>query len=315
MRKCMLLVVTLLGLSIIGCNRRDQSSQSRKKSGKPRIALVMKALSNEFFKTMEKGAVDHNKQHAGDYELICNGIPDESDVAKQIALVEQMTAQEVDAIVIAPADSQQLILPCKSAIDKGIVVVNIDNKFDAKTLASVGISVPFVGPDNRQGSRMVGDFLAGKLKAGDEVVIIEGLRGAFNSEQRRLGFEDAMKAAGMKVVDVQAGDWDTTKAEKVVGALLPARANLKAILCANDSMAEGAVAAVQAAGKGPQILIVGYDNTTAAQAMIKAGKMLATADQHADQIAVNGIEYALAILQKKDQQTKVDLITGENLKR
>src|SRR5262249_49971358 len=159
-----------------------------------------------------------------------------------------------DAIVIAPADSKALVGVCKEAQDAGIVVVNIDNKLDADALQSKGVKVPFVGPDNREGAKLAGDYLAKKLKRGDPVVIIEGVPSAFNGIQRRLGFEDAMKAAGMDIVASQSGDWEQSKANKVVDALLIEKAGLKAILCANDSMALGAVAALEGAGKSEQIL-------------------------------------------------------------
>ena len=206
-------------------------------AGKPRVALVMKSLANEFFLTMENGAKTHQEQHAADYDLIANGIKDEQDVTAQVSLVEQMIAQHVDAIVIAPADSKALISACKKAADAGIVVVNIDNKFDAATLAKEGLKAPFVGPDNRKGARLAGERLAKQLKHGDKVAIIEGAPNAFNGVQRKLGFEDAAKAAGLVIAASQSGYWETSKANEVVTALLPAHRDLKAIMCANDSMA------------------------------------------------------------------------------
>jgi len=64
----------------------------------------MKSLANEFFMTMEDGARAHQQAHAAEYELVAQGIKDELDVNRQVQLVEQMVAQGVDAIVIAPAD-------------------------------------------------------------------------------------------------------------------------------------------------------------------------------------------------------------------
>jgi ribose transport system substrate-binding protein len=62
--------------------------------------------------------------------------------------------------------------------------------------------------------------------------------------------------------------------------------------------------------------VVGYDNISAAHTLVKEGKLLATADQHADQLAVYGIEYALEMLRKKtvpgNRETPVDLITRES---
>ena len=93
-------VASLMVLGLLtGCSGTKESSR-------PRIALVMKSLANEFFLTMENGARAHQRAHSDQYELLANGIKDELDVARQIDLVEQMIAQRVDAIVIAPGRFQ-----------------------------------------------------------------------------------------------------------------------------------------------------------------------------------------------------------------
>lgn len=296
-----------------GCGRSANSRTEQRSNAKPKIALVMKSLANEFFNTMAEGAKKHQSANGGSYDLIVNGIKNETDLGEQVNLVEQMIAQRVNAIVIAPADSKALVTVLRHAKDAGILVVNIDNKLDADVLKQAGLSVPFVGPDNREGARKVGEVLAKKLKAGDEVAIIEGIPTAFNGQQRRLGFEDAMKNAGMKVVSVQSGLWEMEKANAVGAGILSEHPQLKAILCANDNMALGAVAAVQSAGKTGTVLIVGFDNISAVQPMLEKGQVVATADQHADKLAVFGIEVALKILKGEappaDQTTAVDLIT------
>jgi len=294
-----------------GCQQKEEGPAAT--AAKPRVALIMKSLANEFFLTMENGAKAHQKAHAADYDLLANGIKDELDVSKQIDLADQMIAQKVAAIVIAPADSKALVPVCKKARQAGIIVINIDNKFDEAVLAESQVKFPFVGPDNRKGAKAVGDHLATRLKPGDKVVIIEGAPNAFNAIQRRLGFEDAMKAAGANIVSSQSGYWETDKANQVVAALITEHPDLKAVLCANDSMALGAVAALRAAGKLDQVLVVGYDNIAAVQQLLQEGKVLATADQHADRLAVFGIEYALDMLKTRsppaDRETPVDLIT------
>lgn len=313
LKYCLVLLCTLLVL--VSCRQAQQ--EQRETPGKRRIALVMKSLANEFFQTMENGAREHQRAHAADYELIANGIKDEQDVSRQIDLVEQMIAQRAGAIVIAPADSRALVSVCKKALDAGIPVINIDNKLDQAVLAERNLKIPFVGPDNRKGARAVGDYLAKQLKPGDRVAIIEGVPTAFNSVERRRGFEDAMSAGGMVIASTQSGSWETTRANQVVSALITEQPDLKAILCANDQMALGAVAALRAAGKADQILVVGFDNISAVQQLIKDGRILATADQHGDQLAVYGIDYALEIIRRQstpqDRETPVDLITAQNL--
>jgi len=303
---CAVIIVT----QICGCKQRAPS--------KPRVALVMKSLANEFFKTMEEGAQAHHQQHSQEYDLIVVGIKDEQDVAKQVEFVELMVAQGVNAIVIAPADSKALVPVCKKAMDSGIIVVNIDNKFDRDVLQEKNVKIPFVGPDNRKGAKLAGDYLANKLKQGDKVVIIEGAPNAFNGIQRKLGFEDAMKAAGINIVSSQTAYWEMDKANQLVSALVTEHTDLKGILCANDSMALGAISAIKAAGKSDDILVVGFDNILAVQRLLKEKKILCTVDQHADKLALFGIEYALEMLKEKsvpvDKETPVDLVTAETLK-
>jgi len=285
----------------------------------PRIALIMKSLANEFFVTMADGAKAHQAKNPASYTLIVNGIRNESDLSQQVALVEQMMAQGVSAIVIAPADSRALVPVLAKAQKQGIVVVNIDNKLDAGTLKQAGVEIPFVGPDNRAGARSVGAALAKRLKQGDKVAILEGIPTAFNAQQRRLGFEDAMRDAGIEVVSVQSAQWEQEPANTIAAAMLREHPDLKAILASNDSMALGAAAAVRQAGKTGQVQVVGFDNIAAVRQLLQDGRVLATADQHADQLAVYGIEYALQMLRDRtarpaDRETPVDLITAETVR-
>ncbi len=307
-QSCCVLLAAIVAVLDRSCARKEATPAAGKRVD---IALVMKSLANEFFKTMADGAQAHQAAHVADYELIVNGIKNETDLGQQVNLVEQMVARGVNAIVIAPADSKALIPVLKRAKEAGVLVINIDNRLDAEALKQAGISIPFVGPDNRAGARAVGEVLAGRLTSGAPVAIIEGVPSAFNGQQRRLGFEDAMRAAGMKIVSLQAGNWELEKANTIASALLTSHPNLAAILCANDSMALGAVAAVSSAGR-KEVRIVGFDNISAIRPMLKDGRVVATADQHGDKLAVYGIEAALAILSGKaapaDRITAVDVI-------
>jgi len=295
------------------------SSAFAQTAEKPKVALVMKSLANEFFLTMEDGAKAYQKEHSADFELISNGIKDETDTANQIRIVEQMIVSKVDALIIAPADSKAMVPVIKKAVDAGITVVNIDNQLDPAVVKSKNINVPFVGPDNRKGARLVGEYLAKQLKAGDEVGIIEGVSTTTNAQARTAGFKDAMEAAQIKVVSLQSGDWEINKGNQVAASMLSEYPNIKALLAGNDSMAVGAVSAVRAAGKAGKVQVVGYDNINAIKPMLKDGRVLATADQFAAKQAVFGIETALKILKKEKVEigdngvieTPVELVTKQ----
>lgn len=314
-----LLLSICIPLAMVGCQPKASNTSSAPTSpDKPKIALVMKSLANEFFSTMAEGAKQHQSQNSQQYELIVNGIKDERDLARQAAIIDEMIAAKVQAIVVAPADSKALVPVLRRAKLAGLVVVNIDNKLDEEILKAESLAVPFVGPNNRLGAQSVGQYLAKSLKPADQVAVLEGIRTSFNATQRRLGFEQAMKDAGIQIVDSQSANWETNQANTIAASMLNAHPDLKAILAANDSMALGAMAAIKAANKTDTVQVVGFDNISAAQEAIRQGKMLATADQHGDQLAVYGIELALKLLQDpnsipEDRETPVDLITAGSL--
>ncbi|MFU7560291.1 sugar ABC transporter substrate-binding protein [Roseiconus sp. JC912] len=316
-----ILALLVCSLTLSGCSSKSTSTDggaNADSDGKPKVALVMKSLANEFFSTMADGAREHAEAHEVEYSLIVNGIKEETDLSGQVALVDEMISAGVDAIVIAPADSKALAPALRKAMKQGIVVVNIDNKLDPEVLKAESIEIPFVGPDNRSGAKKVGDYLAGKLAKGDKVAILEGIQTAENSQQRVAGFEDAMAELGAEVVSKQSAQWEMSNANTIASSILSEHPDVKAILAANDSMALGAIAAVKSAGKSGDVLIVGFDNISAIQDALKSGKVLATADQHADQLAVFGIELALKQIAKpdwkaSDTETPVDLVTAETL--
>jgi ribose transport system substrate-binding protein len=319
-RRCLIAAATgFVALATVPFGATEAVAQAPKK---PKVALVMKSLANEFFLTMENGAKDYQKHSAARFDLITNGIRNETDTAAQINIVEQMINSKVDAIVVAPADSKALVPVVKKAVDAGIIVVNIDNRLDPDVVKSKNLNVPFVGPDNRQGAEKVGDYLGKQLKSGEEVGIIEGVSTTTNAQQRTAGFKDAMQKVGAKVDSVQSGEWEIDKGNAIASAMLNQYPNLKALLCGNDNMAIGAVSAVRAAGKQGKVYVVGYDNIGAIRPMLKDGRVLATADQYAAKQAVFGIDVALKAIDERKKQsdlsqvveTPVDLVTKANLK-
>ena len=311
--------VGLLGLTT-GCTPEPESStpataESGGPAGKPVVALVVKDLSNEFFQTMIEGAEEHAAANADRYTLKVDGLQNEQDLNRQVAIVSQLVAEGVDAIVLAPADSKGLVPAVQKALEAGVPVINIDNKLDADKLAAAGIAVPFIGPDNRAGARRVGEYAATKLPPDATVAILEGIPTAFNAIERRAGFEEAMGEAGLTVVDVQSAEWDLNKAGQVSTAMLSAHDGLGAILASNDTMALGALAAAKSQGRD-DLVVVGFDNNAAAQEAIRDGRLLATADQQSGLLATEGIDAALAAIAGQsvdDRQTAVELVTAETL--
>jgi len=285
---------------------------------KPVVGLVMKSLANEFFKTMEEGAVKFAEQD-GTFSLVPVGMNSETDIDTQINAVEGFVTQKVDVICLAPADSVGLVAPAAKAIKAGITVVNFDVKLDDKALSQAGLKdFLFVGPDNQEGAYLAGKALGEKLGRGAKVFIIEGNPGADNATMRRKGFEKAAKEFGMKVLESKTAHWETEEANTLMTNLLTAHPDVQGVMAANDSMVLGVVKALDAAGKGTgQVQVVGFDNIPAVQDLIKQGKVLATIDQFGPDMATNCIKTAFRVRKGEKltgwQKTPVKLITNKDL--
>ncbi|MDH7975320.1 substrate-binding domain-containing protein [Sphingomonas sp. AR_OL41] len=296
----------LLALALASCAEAPGGTRP------PLVAVVVKSLANSFFVTMANGVrADHDKR-GGEYRLLLNGTRNENDLAQQVAIIDQMIATRVDAIVVAPADSKAVIPALARAIRLGIKVINIDNRLDPATLRLYGIKVPFVGPDNRKGAAKVGSYAATGLDASDQIAIVEGIPTAENSRARRMGLEDAARFAKLDVVSEQSASWDQAKAAEIAGAMLIRYPKLKAIFAANDSMALGVASAVGQARR--DVMVTGFDNVDAIRPLLDSGTVAATADQHGAELGVFGVDYALKAIRSDaplpDLETPVDLIRG-----
>jgi ribose transport system substrate-binding protein len=313
-----LTVALVLSFVLSACAPAPAPTQASAPSGKKVVVgLVMKSLANQYFKDMQDGA--QKWADANNVDLKPVGIQNETDVDAQIAAIENLITQKVDIIIIAPANSVALAPVAKKAVDAGITVVNMDVAFDPKALADNGLTgLPYVGPDNRIGSKLAGIALAKKLGKGGKVLILEGVSGADNATQRTNGFKDAVTEGGLVLIDSVGADWETEKANTVTTNELTAHPEIQGIMCDNDSMVLGAVKAVEAAGKLGQIQIVGFDNIAPVQDLIKKGSVLATVDQFSTVQAVNAIQVGLRMLKGEKvtgwQKTDVKLITAADLK-
>ncbi|QBR03282.1 substrate-binding domain-containing protein [Paraburkholderia pallida] len=297
---------------------------TRSSSGATRnftIALVLKGLPDAYTQTMVAAAKVFQAHAPYPFTLLVQGVTAETDSDGQIRLIDALIAQRVNAIVIAPADSRALVPAARRSVQQRILTLAIDNPLDADALSAAGIRVPYVGPDDRRAARLVGEYLAHRLRPGDRVGIIEGVHGARNAQQRNAGYRDAMQAAHVEIVAVAPGDWEYGKGRLAAAAMLAAHPGMRALLCANDNMARGAVDAVRAAQLSGHVLVTGFNDDDAIKPLIKKGQVLATLDQFAAKQAVYGLDVAMqAHVEQQTQddlsdfiETPVVLVTKDNL--
>lgn len=277
-------------------NKQDASAGSPNSTAPTRtIGLVMKTLTNPFFIEMEKGARRAEKELG--VTLQVKTAAQETSIEQQIQIVNDLIAAKVDAIVIAPGDSQSLLPTVKKAVDAGIQVVNIDNRLEPEAVKAAGLApIPFISVDNDAGAYKAGKFLADGVKVPTKAAILEGIRSADNARRRMEGATRALtENSNIRVVASETANWKIDEAYTVTKSIFAKHPDIKLVFAANDMMALGVTKYLQEKGN-TQVKVVGYDALDEAVAEIKAGRMAATIDQQAAEQGYQGVAAAVRLL-------------------
>jgi ribose transport system substrate-binding protein len=323
-------VAVFLALLSTGCGESKKSSterlilddspggSSQRASQKKTVALVMKTLTNPFFKSMEKGARQAEDELG--IELIVKTGARETSIEQQVSIVKDLIRAKVDAIVIAPGSSTELIPVLKEARDAGIVIINIDNRLDPGRSAEMGLgTVPFISVDNEHGAYLSAKVLASRITTPTKVALIEGIRTAQNAQDRKRGamraFEDN---PSITVVASESANWKIDEGYQVMARLMTQHPDLGAVFCANDMMALGAVRYLTE-NDNKNVLVAAYDNLDEAQSAIRRGELVATIDQQASVQGHMGVHFAMRALNGEvlpdESLVEVKLITAETLEQ
>lgn len=262
------------------------------------VALVMKTLTNPFFVSMEQGA-RQAEQELG-VKLIVKTGAQETSIEQQIAIVRDLMGEGVDAIIIAPADSAELVPVLAQAQKAGIVIINIDNQLDPGIVAAQGMQeVPFISVDNEKGAYQSAKYISDQLDEPTEAVILEGIRTANNAADRKHGAQRAFgENPNVTIVAEETANWQIDEAYNVSATLFAQHPNVRAVFAANDMMALGVIRYLEEAGR-TDVLVAGYDALEEAKAAIRAGRLASTVDQQAAQQGYFGVEYAVKALEGK----------------
>jgi ribose transport system substrate-binding protein len=278
----------------------------------PVIGLILKSLETEFFQAMTRGAIDYANKR-GDLKLIPAGTGNQTEITRQIQLVDEFISRGVDALVVIPIDSKALVPPVVKAARAGIEVINIDIMLDREMLQENNLDLVFVGPDNEDAAKTVGDVLAKALGKNAGVIIMEGVPEAINAQHRNQGFLRSINEYGLTLLDSGIANWETDQAFRIFSELLSKHPDVQGVMCANDAMAIGVLKVLEETGRAGEVKIVGFDNDASVGPLIKSGKMLATIDCFGSQMAAEGISYAMKALQGEKHKgwikTEMKLIT------
>jgi inositol transport system substrate-binding protein len=265
-----------------------------------KIAFSVPGLNFPFFVHMMDLAEQHAKEIGGiDFIKLDgqqNGSPSST---KQSNDLEAMIAQKINGLVISPNDANALAPSIQAVIDAGITVVTVDRDVtDVKTLAHVGA-------DNVKGGEAQGAYLVKILADGGDIFELEGQPGSTPAIDRHKGLHNILDAQDkIKVIFDQTAEFDRAKGLSVTESALEANSSPKAIVCANDDMAFGAIEA--ASGKNLTIPIIGFDALPEALQNIAAGTQAATVEQFPGKQAATAIDILVAFLRDKKSPDQHD---------
>ena len=245
------------------------------------VSMKGPAAGNPYWALFEEGAKAKGQELG--VKVVVVAPPSETDIQAQISQIEDLIAQKVDGIAIAPTDAAALSPVVDQALAAGVKVVFVDGK-------GANANVPYIGTNNLEGGKFAGGFMCKELPKGSEVAVLQGILTTSNGHDRFEGIKSAMDACGLKMVAAQPADWDRAKGQSVTETILAGNPNIKGIFGSSDNMALGAVEALKAAAKLKNVMVVGYDGNPDAAKSILAGEMTATIAQKPKTIAGLGIQ-------------------------
>lgn len=311
MRIAFTVICSAAAIGLAGCGESSKpvvSSVAVAPSPKPearavkpqrQVGLVMKTLTNPFFIEMEKGARRAEKQFG--IVLQVKTAAQETSIEQQIQIVDDLISAKVDAIVIAPGDSQRLVPVLKKAAEAGIKIVNIDNRLDPAIVKQAGFGpLPFVSVDNEKAAYASAKFIADGAKPGTQAAILEGIRSADNANQRKAGASRAFQEnKAVRLVASESANWKIDEGYVVTKQIFTKYPEIKLLFAANDMMALGALKFLtESSRQGVQV--AAYDALDEAVAEVKAGRLAVTVDQQAAEQGFQGVALAMRLLQGEE---------------
>ena len=262
---------------------------------------------NPFWAAVEAGAKAKGEELG--VEVIVVAPPAESDVQAQITQIEDLIAQGVEGIALAPTDPNALAPVVEAAKAAGIPVVFVDTR-------GINEGVTFIGTNNEVGAALAADFRCQNLPAGSDVAILQGLVSQSTGQARADGSKKGLTDCGLNVVAEQTAEWDRAKGLSVTENILAGNPNIKGIFGSNDNMALGAVEALKAANKLADVMVVGFDANPDAAASITAGEMTASVAQAPANMGGFGIQALVDLKAGKTLEAWIDtgtvLVTKDN---
>lgn len=276
------------------------------------IVVITPSPDNPFFKSEAVGAEAKAKELGYEALLLVH----DDDANKQSELFDTAIARGAKAIILDNAGADASIAPIERAKQAGIPSFLIDREINKN-----GLAIAQIVSNNYQGAKLGGEEFVKLMGEKGNYVELVGRESDTNAGIRSQGYHDVIdQYPDMKIVARQSANWSQTEGYEKMESIIQANPDIKGVVCGNDTMAMGAMAALKAAGKG-NVMVVGFDGSNDVRDSILAGDIKATVLQPAYRIAQMAVEQADKYLKTgstglpEKQLMDCVLINGKNASR
>lgn len=251
------------------------------------IAIITPSHDNPFFKAESVGAEKRAK--ALGYETLV--MVHDDDPNKQSQLIDTAISSGAKAIILDNAGADATVAAVRRAKEAGVPSFLIDRE-----ITESGVAVSQIVSNNYQGAQLGAEKFVELMGEAGPYAELLGREADTNAGIRSAGYHDVIdQYPDLEMVAQQSANWSQTEAFERMESILQAHPEIKGVISGNDTMAMGAWAALEAAGR-TDVIVVGFDGSNDVRDSILAGGIKATVLQPAYRQAELAVEQADAYL-------------------
>lgn len=278
------------------------------------IAVIVKTANSDFWQNVRKGASAAAAELKG-YKATFQGAQSDTDLAGQVALVENAVNRKVAAIVLAPSDPDALVPAIKKAWQARIPVIIIDS---AAGEGAKAYYQSFLATDNKLAGELCAKALIAKIGQTGKIAIMSYTAGSGSEVERVGGFKKYIeKNSKLKIIGPFYSNSQMGTALNQTTDVLAANPDLKGLFGANEPTAVGMGRAIVQSGRKGKVVAIGFDGNADLQGFIKDGTLEAIAVQSAYQMGYLGVKTGVEVIQRKKvprlRDTGIVMVTKANI--
>ncbi len=281
-----------------------------KSSDRLEVAVIAKKNTGDYWARIKKGAFEAGEEM--DIKVTYDSPENESEIQQQVELFSDIAEKGVDAIVLAPSDTDALNEVIKEADSNGIPVITIDSDVSGTERKSC------ISTMNKSGGAIAGRAAKSLVGEQGQVAIISNVTTAQNTIERIEGFKEAVANSGLEIVgDIQYCEGDREKAKAQALDFIANYPDLSLIYGVNESSTLGICDAVSEKGLSGKIKVVGFDCSPTLAEFMRNGTASATVVQNPYNMGYLGVRYAKKLVEGEKIAPVLDtgatLVTPENI--